>query len=202
KLYKPTNNNLRTSSNTRNKNVETTPRYKNDNQTGQFRNQKTMIVVGARETEYMKTKRVKDSTYHKEKMLLCKQAEKGVPLQAEQSNWLVETDEEIDEQELEAHYSYMAKIQEVPNADSGTDSEPLEQIVQLILFIVDSGCTKHVTGNISILCNFVEKYLGTVCFGNDQFAPILGYGDLIQGNVMIKKGYYVKGLNHNLFSVG
>ncbi|GJZ09541.1 hypothetical protein Tco_0543824 [Tanacetum coccineum] len=37
-------------------------------------------------------------------------------------------DEEIDEQELEAHYSYMAKIQEVPNADSGTDSEPLEQV--------------------------------------------------------------------------
>ncbi|GJX96478.1 hypothetical protein Tco_0352276 [Tanacetum coccineum] len=36
KLYKPTNNNLRTSSNTRNKNVDTTPRYKNDNQTGQF----------------------------------------------------------------------------------------------------------------------------------------------------------------------
>ncbi|GJR13616.1 retrovirus-related pol polyprotein from transposon TNT 1-94 [Tanacetum coccineum] len=82
-------------------------------------------------------------------------------------------DEEIDEQELEAHYSYMAKIQEVPNADSSTDSERLEQIVQLILFIVDSGCTKHVTGNISILCNFVEKYLGTVRFGNDQFAPIL-----------------------------
>nr|GEY65439.1 hypothetical protein [Tanacetum cinerariifolium] len=37
------------------------------------------------------------------------------------------TDEEIDEQELKAHYSYMAKIQEVPTADSGTDSEPLEQ---------------------------------------------------------------------------
>ncbi|GKF96217.1 hypothetical protein Tco_0288952, partial [Tanacetum coccineum] len=34
KIYKPTNNNLRTSSNTRNKNVDTTPRYKNDNQTG------------------------------------------------------------------------------------------------------------------------------------------------------------------------
>ncbi|GJS76928.1 retrovirus-related pol polyprotein from transposon TNT 1-94 [Tanacetum coccineum] len=61
------------------------------------------------------------------KMLLCKQAEKGVQLQAEQSDWLADTDEEIDEQELEAHYSYMAKIQEVPNADSGTDAEPLEQ---------------------------------------------------------------------------
>ncbi|GKG00454.1 hypothetical protein Tco_0302144, partial [Tanacetum coccineum] len=34
KLYKPTNNNLRTSLNTRNKNVDTTPRYKNDNQNG------------------------------------------------------------------------------------------------------------------------------------------------------------------------
>ncbi|GKA42243.1 retrovirus-related pol polyprotein from transposon TNT 1-94 [Tanacetum coccineum] len=36
----------------------------------------------------------------------------------------------------------------------------------------------------------------------DKFAPILGYGDLIQGNVMIKRVFYVKGLNHNLFSVG
>ncbi|GKD42429.1 retrovirus-related pol polyprotein from transposon TNT 1-94 [Tanacetum coccineum] len=54
----------------------------------------------------------------------------------------------------------------------------LLQIVQLILFIVDSGCTKHMTG----------KFLGTACFGNDQFAPILGYGDLNQGNVTIKQG--------------
>ncbi|GJS05390.1 retrovirus-related pol polyprotein from transposon TNT 1-94 [Tanacetum coccineum] len=60
-------------------------------------------------------------------------------------------------------------------------------IVQLILFIVDSGCTKHMTGNLKLLCNFVEKFLGTVHFGNDQFAPILGYGDLIQGNVTIKR---------------
>ncbi|GKB78629.1 hypothetical protein Tco_0945524 [Tanacetum coccineum] len=128
KIYKPTNNNLRTSSNTRNKNVDTTPRYKNDNQSGQFGNQRAVNVAGARETECRKPKQVKDSTYHKEKMLLCKQAEKGVQLQAEQSDWLADTDEEIDEQELEAHYSYMEKIQEVPNADSGTDAEPLEQV--------------------------------------------------------------------------
>ncbi|GKA40587.1 hypothetical protein Tco_0733180, partial [Tanacetum coccineum] len=81
-------------------------------------------------------------------------------------------------------------------------SEQTDFIVQLILFIVDSGCTKHMTGNVSLLCNFVEKYLGTVRFGNDQFAPILGYGDLIQGNITIKRVYYVEGLNHNLFSVG
>ncbi|GJS42860.1 putative ribonuclease H-like domain-containing protein [Tanacetum coccineum] len=78
----------------------------------------------------------------------------------------------------------------------------LLQIVQLILFIVDSGCTKHMTGNLSLLCNFVEKYLGTVRFGNDQFAPILGYGDFVQGNITINRVYYIEGLNHNLFSVG
>nr|GEZ41877.1 hypothetical protein [Tanacetum cinerariifolium] len=49
-------------------------------------------------------------------------------LQQEQCDWLADTDEEIDEQELEAHYSYMAKFQEVPTTDSGTDFEPLEQI--------------------------------------------------------------------------
>nr|GEU80657.1 hypothetical protein [Tanacetum cinerariifolium] len=61
---------------------------------------------------------------------------------------------------------------------------------------------RHMTGNLKLLCNFVEKFLGTIRFGNDQFAPILGYEDLVQGNVTIKRVYYVRGLNHNLFSVG
>nr|GEW84398.1 hypothetical protein [Tanacetum cinerariifolium] len=81
-----------------------------------------------RDKECRKPKRVKDSAYHKKKMLMCIQDEKGVLLQAEQYEWLADTDEEIDEQELEAHYSYMEKIQKVPTADSGTDSEPLEQV--------------------------------------------------------------------------
>ncbi|GJV46233.1 retrovirus-related pol polyprotein from transposon TNT 1-94 [Tanacetum coccineum] len=151
--------------------------------------------------ECRKPKRVKDYLYHKEKMMMCKQAEQGVPLQAEQADWLADTDEEIDEQELEAHYSFMAKIHEVLQKIPFTE-QPLNQIVQLILFIVDSGCTKHMTGNLKLLCNFVEKFLGTVRFRNDQFALILGYGDLNQGNVTIKRVYYVEGLNHNLFSVG
>nr|GEV12666.1 retrovirus-related Pol polyprotein from transposon TNT 1-94 [Tanacetum cinerariifolium] len=77
-----------------------------------------------------------------------------------------------------------------------------KKIVQLILFIVDSGYMKHMTGNLNLLSNFIETFLGTVRFGNDQFAPILGYGDLVQGNVMINRVYYVEGLNQNLFSVG
>nr|GEY03073.1 integrase, catalytic region, zinc finger, CCHC-type, peptidase aspartic, catalytic [Tanacetum cinerariifolium] len=47
-----------------------------------------------------------------------------------------------------------------------------------------------------------QKPKSTVRFGNDQFAPILGYGDLVQRNITINRVYYVKGLNHNLFSVG
>nr|GEU58975.1 ribonuclease H-like domain-containing protein [Tanacetum cinerariifolium] len=47
----------------------------------------------------------------------------------------------------------------------------------------------------------MERCLGTVKFRNDQIAPILGYGDLVQGNITIKRVYYVEGLNPNLFAV-
>nr|GEW18840.1 integrase, catalytic region, zinc finger, CCHC-type, peptidase aspartic, catalytic [Tanacetum cinerariifolium] len=80
-----------TSSNSKNKNVDTTPSFKNDNQSRQFENQRTVNVAAAREN-------------------------------------VGNTDEEVKEQELEAHYSYMAKIQEVPTADSGIDSEPVEHV--------------------------------------------------------------------------
>nr|GFA88826.1 hypothetical protein [Tanacetum cinerariifolium] len=58
------------------------------------------------------------------------------------------------------------------------------------------------TGNLKLLTNFMEKSLGSVKFRNDQIAPILGYEDLVQGSVTIKRVYYVEGLNRNLFSVG
>ncbi|GKE99709.1 retrovirus-related pol polyprotein from transposon TNT 1-94, partial [Tanacetum coccineum] len=93
KLYKPTNNNLRTSSNFRNKTEDTTQDSPVVQQTGILCfNYKGF---GHYAKECRKPKRVKDYTYHKEKKMMCKQAE------------------EIDEQELEAHYSFMAKIQEV-----------------------------------------------------------------------------------------
>ncbi|GJS71029.1 integrase, catalytic region, zinc finger, CCHC-type containing protein [Tanacetum coccineum] len=76
------------------------------------------------------------------------------------------------------------------------------KVVQIILWIVDSGCSKHMTGDRSLLKNFIEKFMGTVRFGNDNFAAITGYGDYIQGNITICHVYYVEGLGHNLFSVG
>ncbi|GJU84791.1 hypothetical protein Tco_1292337 [Tanacetum coccineum] len=57
-----------------------------------------------------------------------------------------------------------------------------QSFLKVIFFIVDSGYTKHMTGNLKLLINFMEKFIGTVRFGNDQFAPILRYGDLVQGN--------------------
>ncbi|GKE03056.1 hypothetical protein Tco_1391039 [Tanacetum coccineum] len=130
----------------------------NDKQTGQFGNQRRVIVDRARETvgnqvvqqtgipyfnckeyahfakECRKPKRVKDYSYHKEKMMMCKQEEKGVPLSAEQSDWLQDTNEELDEQELKAHYMYMEKIQEVllvtdDNSRPAYDTKPLEHVL-------------------------------------------------------------------------
>ncbi|GKD70100.1 retrovirus-related pol polyprotein from transposon TNT 1-94 [Tanacetum coccineum] len=54
----------------------------------------------------------------------------------------------------------------------------------------------------SQLINFVSKFFGTVRFGNDQIAKIMGYGDYQLGNFTISRVYYVEGLRHNLFSVG
>ncbi|GKB05183.1 hypothetical protein Tco_0833378 [Tanacetum coccineum] len=78
----------------KNKTEDTTPRYNNDNQSGQFGNQRTMKVAGGRETVGSQRTR----------------------------------DEEIDEQELEAHYSFMAKIQEVLPEESSSTDQPLEHV--------------------------------------------------------------------------
>nr|GEU88183.1 uncharacterized mitochondrial protein AtMg00810-like [Tanacetum cinerariifolium] len=89
----------------------------------------------------------------------------------------------------------------IPIAMPISSREPKRILVEIILFVFDSGCSKHMTGNLKLLINFVEKFLGMVKFRNDQIAPILGYGDLVQGAVTIKRVYYVEGLNHNLFFV-
>nr|GEZ38882.1 hypothetical protein [Tanacetum cinerariifolium] len=72
----------------------------------------------------------------------------------------------------------MCVLQNLNGVNSRTIMPIDVPLVEIILFIVDSGCSKHMTGNLKLLTNFVEKFLGTVKFGNDQIAPILGYGHL------------------------
>ncbi|GJZ51900.1 retrovirus-related pol polyprotein from transposon TNT 1-94, partial [Tanacetum coccineum] len=76
------------------------------------------------------------------------------------------------------------------------------KVVQIVLWYLDFGCSKHMTGDRSQLTNFVHKFLGTVKFDNDQVAKIMEYGDYQIGNVTISRVYYVEGLGHNLFSIG
>nr|GEV42732.1 hypothetical protein [Tanacetum cinerariifolium] len=294
KIYKPTNNNLRTSSNTSRENQDNSLRI---NRSTGYENQRIGNSARARET--VGSTLVKDAAYHREKMLLCKQEEAGIQLNAEQADWRDDTDDEMEDQELEAHY-----IEEIDQNDDNNDldnerellaslieklkceideitaqtlppnkksilknmnvlapgmyklhTDPTQartsklpqdsrktnkhvsfstgvilrtsvsrpqlkrksmedkvmrnnsqgkkhDLVEIVLFIVDSGSSKHMTRNLKLLINFVEKFLGMVKFRNDQIAPILGYGDLVQGGVIIKRVYYVEGLNHNLFSVG
>ncbi|GJV22913.1 ribonuclease H-like domain-containing protein [Tanacetum coccineum] len=99
KIYKPTNNNLRTSSNLNRANQDNTPRI---NKGTRYDNQRAVNVVRAREN-------------------------------VEQADWRDDTDDEPEDQELEAHYLYMAQIQEVtPDAadNSGPifDTEPLQKV--------------------------------------------------------------------------
>ncbi|GKE74049.1 hypothetical protein Tco_1536090, partial [Tanacetum coccineum] len=99
KMYKPTNNNLRTSSNTSRANQDNSPRI---NRGTGYDNQRTVNVAGARENV----------------------EEAGFQLNAEQADWRDDTDDEPDNQELEAHYMYMAQIQEV-NLDAADNSGPI-----------------------------------------------------------------------------
>nr|GEY10859.1 hypothetical protein [Tanacetum cinerariifolium] len=51
------------------------------------------------------------------------------------------------------------KMQWVPKAKN---DHVQKRIIQLILFIFDSGCMKHMMGNLKLLCNFVEKFMGFI----------------------------------------
>nr|GFA85642.1 integrase, catalytic region, zinc finger, CCHC-type, peptidase aspartic, catalytic [Tanacetum cinerariifolium] len=82
------------------------------------------------------------------------------------------------------------------------DKPVVTLVVQIVLWYLDSGCSKHMTGDRSQLVNFVQKFLGTVKFRNDYVVKIMGYGDYQIGNVTISRVYYVEGLGYNLLSVG
>nr|GEV74071.1 hypothetical protein [Tanacetum cinerariifolium] len=81
-------------------------------------------------------------------------------------------------------------------------SNEKNKVIQIGLWYLDTGFSKHMTRDCSRLTNFVHKFLDTVKFSNDQVAKIMGYGDYHIGKVTISRVYYVEELGHNLFLVG
>nr|GEV57202.1 retrovirus-related Pol polyprotein from transposon TNT 1-94 [Tanacetum cinerariifolium] len=79
------------------------------------------------------------------------------------------------------------KNDKIQRATSKAKKNKLEdhhrKVVQIVLWYLDSGCSKHMTGDRSQLINYVQKFLGTVKFGNDHVAKIMGYDDYKIGNV-------------------
>nr|GFC69607.1 retrovirus-related Pol polyprotein from transposon TNT 1-94 [Tanacetum cinerariifolium] len=113
-------------------------------------------------------------------LLIAQKEEAGIQLQAEEYD-LMAAAADLDEiEEVNANCILMANLQQASS----------------------SGCSKHMTGNLKLLINFVWKFMETVRFGNDHVAAILGFGDLQWGNILITRVYFIEGLGHNLFSVG
>nr|GFB24870.1 integrase, catalytic region, zinc finger, CCHC-type, peptidase aspartic, catalytic [Tanacetum cinerariifolium] len=106
----------------------------------------------------------------------------------------------VDSRESKSQFDYS-------NGDNACTSNAMEPKIKRFpnstsFLCIDSGCSKHMTGNLKLLINFFWKFMGTVRFRNDHVAAILGFGDLQWGNILITRVYFVEGLGHNLFSVG
>nr|GFC72843.1 retrovirus-related Pol polyprotein from transposon TNT 1-94 [Tanacetum cinerariifolium] len=131
----------------------------------------------------------------------------GIQLQAEEYDLMAAAADLDDIEEVNANCILMANLQQASTSGTQSDSTPVydtdgsAEVIQICLWCVDSCCSKHMTGNLKLLINFVWKFMGTVRFENDHVAAILGFGDLQWGNILITRVYFVEGLGYNLFSV-
>nr|GEX30054.1 retrovirus-related Pol polyprotein from transposon TNT 1-94 [Tanacetum cinerariifolium] len=93
---------------------------------------------------------------------------------------------------VDSHADYTSDSNMIPYDQYVKDNE----VVQIILWYLDSGCSKHMTGDRSRLMNFVKKFIGTVRFGNDHFRAIIGYGDHVIGDSVIsRKTFFLRSRN-------
>ncbi|GJR87518.1 retrovirus-related pol polyprotein from transposon TNT 1-94 [Tanacetum coccineum] len=107
----------------------------------------------------------------------------------------------VNKKKVEEHpRTNKSNLRTMNHVDSSSSSK--RTVVQIVLWYLDSGCSKHMMGDRSWLRNFVNKFIGTIRFGNDHFGAIMGYGDYVIGDSVISRVYYVEGLGHNLLSIG
>ncbi|GJV32500.1 hypothetical protein Tco_1392900 [Tanacetum coccineum] len=125
--------------------------------------------------------RRRDAAYLQTQLLIAQKEEAGIQLQAEEFD-LMAAAADLDEiKEVNANCILMANLQQASTSGTQTDKAPIydsdrsAEVIQICLWYVNSGCSKHMTGNLKLLINFVWKFLGTVRFGNDHVAAILGF---------------------------
>nr|GEW02669.1 copia protein [Tanacetum cinerariifolium] len=101
---------------------------------------------------------------------------------------------DLDEiEEVNVKCILMANLQRASTSGTQTDKAPVydsdgsAEVIQIRLWYVNSGCSKHLTGNLKLLTSFVWKFFGNVRFGNDHVAAILGFIDLQWENILITK---------------
>ncbi|KAJ0667093.1 putative RNA-directed DNA polymerase [Helianthus annuus] len=142
-----------------------------------------------------KTKKLKDVAYYEKKLEEAKKQQQQVNLIAGTDTWL--SDDYSDEEEEEmANFCLMALSDDIPET-SGQQDRHVQQI-----WYCDSGSSKHMTGDRSLLNNFVSKLGKMVNFGNGVKGRIMGYGCIRYGCLTIERVAYVEGLKYNLLSCG
>ncbi|GJV44907.1 retrovirus-related pol polyprotein from transposon TNT 1-94 [Tanacetum coccineum] len=169
------------------------------------RKQRTVIYYNCKGEGHMskqctKPKRKRDDSWFNDKVLLVQAQVNGQILHEGELAFLadlgiakgqvIETDithnaayqaDDLDAYDFDCDELNTAKVALIANLyHYGSDA--LAEVVQIVLWYLDSGCSKHMTEDRSQLTNFVNKFLGTVKFGNDHVAKILGYGDYQIGN--------------------
>nr|GEV31469.1 hypothetical protein [Tanacetum cinerariifolium] len=97
---------------------------------------------------------------------------------------------------LPAKYVNKMQVEEQPRTNKphlrttnrvDSSSRPKRTVVQIILWYLDSGCSKHIMRDRSWLMNFMKKLIGTVRFGNDHFGAIMGCEDYVIGDSVISR---------------
>nr|GEU61922.1 integrase, catalytic region, zinc finger, CCHC-type, peptidase aspartic, catalytic [Tanacetum cinerariifolium] len=107
----------------------------------------------------------------------------------------------VNKMKVEEHpWTNKSHLRAMNRVDSSSRSK--STVIQIVLWYLDSGCSKHMMGDRSRLMNFIKKFIGTVRFGNDHFGAIMGYGDYVIGDSVISRIYYVEGLGYNFYSIG
>ena len=66
---------------------------------------------------------------------------------------------------------------------------------------LDSGCSRHMTGDRSLLTDVVKSSGPRITFGDNSKGKTVGKGKIIHGNITINDVLLVENLHYNLISI-